>query len=145
MRCIHLKSVMLLFLALLRFLIWKCQSLPSPQNNFCRCMSSLTEGYILMAPDFVPMAMSCNLGSKAKALGWWGNPCSTVCERKPGRERVEKTNWWDRFIKCHKKYNNKYTCIYFSRLSSINVPSSVWQFACHFLLIRLAEYSQRGT
>lgn len=27
------------------------------------------KGYTLMAPDFVPMAISCSLGSKAKALG----------------------------------------------------------------------------
>lgn len=27
------------------------------------------KGYILMAPDFVPIAISCSLGSKAKALG----------------------------------------------------------------------------
>lgn len=43
------------------------------------------KGYTLMAPDFVPMAISCSLGSKAKALGWWGNPCSTVWDN--GQER----------------------------------------------------------
>lgn len=38
----------------------------------------IRKGYTLMAPDFVPMAINCSLGSKAKALGWWGKPCSTV-------------------------------------------------------------------
>lgn len=37
------------------------------------------KGYILTAPDRVPMAMIRSSGSKASALGWLGKPCSTVC------------------------------------------------------------------
>lgn len=39
------------------------------------------KGYILTAPDLVPMAMMRSSGSKARALGWLGKPCSTVCGR----------------------------------------------------------------
>lgn len=43
-----------------------------------------SKGYILTAPDLVPMAMMRSSGSKAKALGWLGKPCSTVYEGRKG-------------------------------------------------------------
>lgn len=42
------------------------------------------KGYILTAPDLVPMAMMRSSGSKARALGWLGKPCSTVCGGEEG-------------------------------------------------------------
>lgn len=53
------------------------------------------KGYILTAPDLVPMAMMRSSGSKAKALGWLGKPCSTVCEG--GEGYMGKTPWDFRF------------------------------------------------
>lgn len=51
----------------------------------------LAEGYSLMAPERVPMARSCREGLKLSALGWWGNPCSTVW----GGERGQTGGGWD--------------------------------------------------
>lgn len=48
-------------------------------------LSADDKGYTLMAPDLVPIAISSSLGSKAKALGWWGNPCSTVWRQRKRR------------------------------------------------------------
>lgn len=45
---------------------------------FFQIKNTNIKGYILINPLLVPMARSCSLGSHAKALGLWGNPCDTV-------------------------------------------------------------------
>lgn len=40
------------------------------------------KGYTLMAPDAVPMIISRKLGSHARAVGLFGNPCCTVCKEQ---------------------------------------------------------------
>lgn len=51
------------------------------------------KGYILTAPDLVPMAMMRSSESKARALGWLGKPCSTVCGEKGGHLHKHSCPW----------------------------------------------------
>lgn len=51
------------------------------------------KGYILTAPDLVPMAMMRSSGSKARALGWLGKPCSTVCGGRGGHLHRHSCPW----------------------------------------------------
>lgn len=45
-----------------------------------------------MAPERVPIAMSRRESLNPKALGWWGNPCSTVCRNKIDIITIHITN-----------------------------------------------------
>lgn len=47
-----------------------------------RRSDEIEKGYTLMAPDAVPMIISRKLGSHARAVGLFGNPCCTVCKEQ---------------------------------------------------------------
>lgn len=64
---------------------WALNSTPGATGRWSSQPEGMTcKGYILTAPDLVPMAMMRSSGSKARALGWLGKPCSTVCGRGEG-------------------------------------------------------------